>query len=461
MHNKTVDDNIKLAQDTGNNLAYDLEQANSLSDEEGARMLSEYLLHSEMYSSTGNIYITDVLGRVISRNIVDQSMMPDGDIRDGVFSITDESLTDLIEKASVSRTQETDTLSRTNEFEVITCTPIGDTGNYLIVMHSVDMSDARSEYFSVVLVPALIALLVSVALFIGFVTISMRPLREISRVITRVSEGDYSARVGKKYTESNELSLFSVSSDLAEMGTTLNNMLEMLENQEKDRGIFISSVAHDIRTPLTSINGFVTAMTDGTIPPENHRKYLVMIKNEADRIRRLVSSMTEASSLTHVDPEMMESFNVEEMLEDIVSNLEPQLKEKKIDLKTVYEVAEPVAYGEPQPLCRVVVNIISNAIKFTPIGGNIRVTVARTEDGKRIQMNVEDSGPGVDEDKRARVFESFYKADPSRKQAGFGLGLYICKQILVGHGQSIVLDESTDLGGANFIFTLPTPHEDR
>jgi len=238
-------------------------------------------------------------------------------------------------------------------------------------------------------------------------------------------------------------------------------MLEMLENQEKDRGIFISSVAHDIRTPLASINGFVTAMTDGTIPPENHRKYLVMIKNEADRIRRLVSSMTEASSLTHVDPEMMESFNVEEMLEDIVSNLEPQLKEKKIDLKTVYEVAEPVAYGESQPLCRVVVNIISNAIKFTPIGGNIRVTVARTEDGKRIQMNVEDSGPGVDEDKRARVFESFYKADPSRKQAGFGLGLYICKQILVGHGQSIVLDESADLGGANFIFTLPTPPEDR
>ena len=460
MNNSLIDDNVRIARDTGENLAADLASTGAMSDED-VSVFTDFLLKTKLYSSTGNLYITDPRGAVIKSNISEPDMMPEGDIRGGVFNITDPQILELIEKSATENEQRVDTERKTSEINVISCTPIGDSGNFLLVFHRGDTSGLRDDYRSMVLIPALIAMTVSVILFVGFVTISLRPIKAISRVISRVAEGDYSARVEGKYTNSDELSVFTVSSDLADMATTLNNMLEMLENQEKDRNIFISSVAHDIRTPLTSINGFVTAMTDGTIPPANHRKYLIMIKNEADRIRRLVSSMTEASSLTHVDPEMMEEFNLEEMLEDIVSNLEPQLKEKQIDLKTVYEVAEPICYGEPQPLCRVVVNIISNAIKFTPIGGNIRVTVSKTEDGKRMQMNVEDSGPGVEKDKRARVFESFYKTDPSRKQAGFGLGLYICKQILIGHGQSITLDESADLGGANFIFTLPLPPEDK
>ena len=100
--------------------------------------------------------------------------------------------------------------------------------------------------------------------------------------------------------------MLTLSSDLTEMARDVNSMIETLENQENDRAIFISSVAHDIRTPLTSINGFVTAMMDGTIPPEMYEKYLTRIKSEVDRIRSLVVSMTEASSLSHVDPSLMD-----------------------------------------------------------------------------------------------------------------------------------------------------------
>lgn len=100
-------------------------------------------------------------------------------------------------------------------------------------------------------------------------------------------------------------------------------MIEKLENQEHDRNIFISSVAHDIRTPLTSINGFVTAMMDGTIPADQYEKYMTLIKQEVDRIRKLIISMTEASSLSHIDPELMEAFDLRDVVTDVIQNLEP------------------------------------------------------------------------------------------------------------------------------------------
>ncbi|MBQ2605620.1 MAG: HAMP domain-containing histidine kinase, partial [Clostridiales bacterium] len=239
-------------------------------------------------------------------------------------------------------------------------------------------------------------------------------------------------------------------------------MIESLENQEHDREIFISSIAHDIRTPLTSINGFVTAMLDGTIPPEKQPHYLELIKQQADRIRTLVTSMTEASSLSHVDPSMMEAFNINEMITDIVDNLEAQLAEKNIKvIKSLDPGPGIIAYGEAQQLCRVIINIITNAIKFTPSGGSIKVSTETDRRNNKIWISVEDSGAGVEESKRKRIFESFYKGDPSRKVEGFGLGLYICKQILAGHGQTIVCDEGTELGGAKFVFSFPTEPADK
>ena len=115
-----------------------------------------------------------------------------------------------------------------------------------------------------------------------------------------------------------------------------------------------------------------------------------------------------------------------------------------------------MVYGEIQMLCRVLLNIVTNAIKFTPDGG--KIIISSESDRKHCRfIKVEDSGPGVEPEKRSRVFESFYKADPSRKQEGFGLGLYICKQILTGHGQTIRLEESPELGGAMFVFSFPLP----
>ena len=345
-----------------------------------------------------------------------------------------------------------------NASEIITGMKIGDTGMYTVVIHKMDMTNFMNTYLSIIVYPTLVSLVAAIALFIGFVGLTIRPLREISRTVSKVSEGDLSVRVDEKYTHlGDSTGMLTLSSDLTEMARDVNSMIETLENQEKDRSVFISSVAHDIRTPLTSISGFVTAMIDGTIPPELHEKYLAKIKVEVDKIRSLVVSMTEASSLSHVEPDLMDEFDIKEAVDELIAGLEPQLAAKNITVETrINEEGGTKVYGEIQMLCRVLLNIVTNAIKFTPDGG--KIIISSESDKKHCRyISVEDSGPGVEPEKRSRVFESFYKADPSRKQEGFGLGLYICKQILTGHEQTIRLDESPELGGAMFVFTFPLP----
>ena len=141
--------------------------------------------------------------------------------------------------------------------------------------------------------PAAVALLAAIALFVGFTQLMIRPMRNISKVTNRAGEGDFSARVDAKYTNYDDMNSIVISSDLQEMARNVNDMIEKLENQEHDRNIFISSVAHDIRTPLTSINGFITAMLDGTIPVDKQDKYDAC-----------------AAALTLCQPSVHESFSI-------------------------------------------------------------------------------------------------------------------------------------------------------
>ncbi len=404
--------------------------------------IANLYISSELYSDNGSIYVIDS-----DINVVYANSAAD-------LAINTDLYRELINHYEEGTPNTVSNLTH-SDYRVLSLKHIENTDYYCAVDDSISMAAIREDYFSIVMFPALIALIVAIALFAVLTQLLISPLREMARVMNRVGEGDYSARVDKRYTNYDDQNI-AITVDLQEMARTVNDMIERLENQENDRNVFISSVAHDIRTPLTSINGFVTAMLDGTIPPEKQDRYLELIKQEVNRIRKLIVSMTEASSLSKMDPELMEEFDFNEMVTDIKDNLEPQLKEKNINLEYRLDTeGNHMVYGQSQELCRVVMNIITNAIKFTPNNGTIRVSTEPDDKEKKLIIMVEDSGPGVEKEKRNRVFESFYKADSSRKQEGFGLGLYICKQILQGHGQTIFLDESEDLGGARFVFSFP------
>ena len=428
-------------------------------DFEVSRLLLKFI-DSEIYRRSGSIYIVDDEGLILCRNqkIGDGKNQIRADKRDnGRYYISDESVLKLIIQAKDGKMAAADD-SEAGFVTCMRCIRIPNTGYSCVVKRTADTGSVKTEYLSVILLPAIIAMFIAIALYVAFVWLSLEPVKEISEVISKVADGDLKARVSPKYANDDDGVGFSITSEFSQMGATVNNMIESLENQEKDRELFISSIAHDIRTPLTSINGFVTAMLDGTIPPGNRDKYLTLIKQETDRIRRLVVSMTEASSLAHLNPELVESFNLTDMIRDIIDNLESQLREKDIKIITSLDPGpENTAYGDAEQLCRVLVNIISNSIKFTPQGGAIKVTTDSKPRERIINITIEDSGPGIEESKRKRIFESFYKADASRKVEGFGLGLYICKQILSAHGQTITCSESGELGGARFDFAFGMP----
>lgn len=410
-------------------------------DEETANANVNLHLKSSLFEDKGEIYICDFAGNVLFTNMERPAKRLTDDLVNKIF------------QSGGGFSQTTEYISGLYS-DIVTINKIGDTGYYVVVITHVDNSAIRYEFGQVILLPVLVSFVAAIALFIGFTVLMVRPLKAISNTLSTVAKGDFSARIDDEFV--GESNMLVVSSDLVDMARVVNNMIESLENQENDRNIFISSIAHDIRTPLTSINGFVTAMLDGTIPEELHEKYLMKIKNEVNRIRVLVVSMTEASSLSHVDPSLMEDFDFADMAENVVSELEPQFKSKNIISEVrVDRNSYNIVHGEIQQLCRVITNIVNNATKFTPQNGKIIISAISDKKNGKLIVTVEDSGPGVDPEKRHKVFDSFYKVDPSRKNEGFGLGLYICKQILAGHGQTIYLDESQELGGAKFVFTLP------
>lgn len=288
-----------------------------------------------------------------------------------------------------------------------------------------------------------------------------RPIRLLSEAADRVFRGDLSARVvlpgiNDKPDQDNDA---LVTDDLTVLVKTMNTMIIKLENQERDRKDFISSVSHDLRTPITSIKGFVEALLDGTVAPEKTTHYLEIVRQETLRLQTLVETMFESSILESGSQLDQTVFDINDLIKEDVIGLESLLLEKKLGVQTDFFTDEQgclMVMGDREALSRVVYNIISNAVKFTPTDGIIALTTRRTARSREIEVVIEDSGPGIPDKDLPYVFDRFYKADKSRTAQGSGLGLYICRTILTAHGQKIQATHS-ELGGSRFIFTLSLP----
>lgn len=333
---------------------------------------------------------------------------------------------------------------------------------YIVLFKTVDVEQETFWRLSNgLLLPILVSFSMALLFFSLMARSLIRPLRALSDAAVQVTKGDLSARIDIPEMRKESALKYMLTDEITNMVSTVNSMIERLERQEADRKVFISSIAHDLRTPLTSIKGFLTAISDGTIPVESYPKYMDIIQMEVNRIQRLITSMTEASSLSQVDPEKMEVFNVNEMIRDAVNNIENLLTDKNIsvsvDLST-NKGEEMLVFGESQSLFRVFYNLLTNAVKFTPVDGVISISTQYMKDEGKVYVSIEDSGCGIPDDKLDRVFESFYKVDPSRTESGFGLGLYICREIIHAHGEKIWAENSKETGGAKFIYTLQDFH---
>ena len=223
---------------------------------------------------------------------------------------------------------------------------------------------------------------------------------------------------------------------------------------EDTRRDFIANVSHELRTPLTSIKSVVETLQSGALDDRAiAQDFLARADAEVDRLVQMVTELLELSRLESGQaPLAREPVDVGRMLEQAVERMRPQAERIGLDLSLEVAPALPSIVGDAQRLEQATVNLLDNAIKFTPEGGSVRVS-ARLVDGG-VQVEVEDTGSGISGEKLPRIFERFYKVDRSRGDRGTGLGLAVVKHTVEAHGGTISA-RSREGHGSTFTFTLP------
>lgn len=270
----------------------------------------------------------------------------------------------------------------------------------------------------------------------------------------------------------------SVSSEISRMGRTLNVLFAPYGAVDDERGViavihdvteqrklddarreFVANVSHELRTPLTNIKSYTETLMDtaGELPAETEKRFLGVITNEADRMTRIVKDLLTLSKLDCGRMDLTFSrFSIRNMLESVYTAMKLDAEKNGHALSLAFEGDMPEMVGDRERLEQVVVNIISNAIKYTAAGGHIEVCASR-RDERNVMIRIRDNGIGIPESDVPRLFERFYRVDKarSRKKGGTGLGLAIAKEMVEAHHGTIHL-ESTLHVGTTVTIVLPT-----
>lgn len=276
---------------------------------------------------------------------------------------------------------------------------------------------------------AAVVIMAAVFFILYFYTNSMfAPVREMTMAVRRFGEGDFSVKLN--VTDENEFGF---------LANSINEMATSISETEETRKSFISNVSHELKTPMTTIGGFIDGILDGTIPPAQQEHYLKIVSMEISRLARLVRSMLniskyEAGELT-LTPER---FDIMPVIFQTLLNFEKRIEEKNVDVKGLDRDAFFVK-ADKDLIQQVVYNLTENAVKFVNKGGYIEFLFAENEDSTSV--TVRNSGEGLKENEISRVFERFYKTDESRgiDPGGVGLGLSIVRSLIKLHGGTILV----------------------
>ena len=338
------------------------------------------------------------------------------------------------------------------EQRYVVAVPIKDNaGNSIgLVLVSVPTTYTRDMLWEMTKIYLVVAVLVAILAVLVTAysarTIS-RPLRSMARAATDFGRGNLESRVIVEKRSPEEVQ---------ELAVAFNNMATSLQRSETQRQEFVSNVSHELKTPMTTIGGYVDGILDGTIPPEKQEGYLRLVSDETKRLSRLVRSMLEMSrvqSYQRFPADRKTRFDACECAGRALVSFERKIVEKKINV-AVGMPEEPVyTFAGQDAITQVLYNLVDNAVKFCPEGGNLGLGV--TTMGKKILITVENEGPTIPAEELELLFDRFHKADKSRSldRDGWGLGLAIAKSIMVSHGEEIRVrsqDEKTA-----FTITLP------
>ena len=274
----------------------------------------------------------------------------------------------------------------------------------------------------------------------------VRPLRQMAAATRSFGNGDFSYRIPVHGKD-----------EVAELATALNAMAVSLYSVEGMRRSFVANVSHELKTPMTTIAGFIDGILDGTIPDEKRNYYLKIVSNEVKRLSRLVRSMLDLSRIDSGELKINPvRFDMTEVVCTALLSFERRIDEKRIDIVGLEDCPRMEVQGDFDLLGQVLYNLLDNAVKFTNEGGTIAIHLEK-KDG-RVYCAVRNSGEGVPSHEMPRLFERFYKSDKSRSldKNGVGLGLYIVKTVINLH-QGEIMVRSVEGEYTEFAFWLPDP----
>ncbi|HEX9742918.1 MAG TPA: ATP-binding protein [Nitrospiraceae bacterium] len=300
-----------------------------------------------------------------------------------------------------------------------------------------------------------VAFLVSVTLSLLIARGLTRPLSDMAAVARRLAGGELGQRI---QTRSND-EVGVLASTLNQMADQMDRDITALRRLEQVRKDFVANVSHELRTPLTSIKGYVEALLDGAKDnPEETTRFLQIILNQSDRLNLILEDLLQ---LSQIESGLVRFKRDPVHLGALVERTLPllrQLADKKRQTLTIALPSDlPPVTGDEDRLVQVLTNLVDNAIKYTPEGGAIHVAGQQSGDPAQVELSVADTGIGIPDADRPRVFERFYRVDKarSRELGGTGLGLSIVKHIVEGHGGRIWV-EGNRPSGSRFIVRLPT-----
>lgn len=310
------------------------------------------------------------------------------------------------------------------------------------------LTEYQFAAFQMFLVAAVAAFLLSFCVVGLFAYRLVKPLRQMSAAAKSFGDGDFSVRV--PVTSGDEI---------GQLALSFNNMADSLSNSESMNRSFVANVSHELKTPMTTIAGFIDGILDGTIPPDRQSHYLRIVSDEIKRLSRLVKTMLNLSRIDNGELKLRPvDFDISATVLSTVLTFEKEINEKQIDIRGLDTLGSQRVHGDEDLLHQVVYNLVENAVKFTNKGGYIAFTISDSID--RVAVAIENSGAGIQADELPMVFEKFYKTDKSRSQDknGMGLGLYLVRTIIKLHGGDISVASAVDQY-TRFSFYIPKPQE--
>lgn len=317
---------------------------------------------------------------------------------------------------------------------IVVTAPMNQTTDYML----------RSSTFFIYTAIAALGLALVAATFLSRSLV--RPLGHMADVARRFGYGETKLRIEQSDKNTQEVN------DLA---LAFNTMADSLEQSEQRRNEFIGNVSHELKTPMTTIGGYVDGILDGTIPKESEKHYLQIVSNEVRRLSRLVRNMLDLSRLQAqgIDESRKTRFDLGDVMGNVLITFEQKINTRRLQVNVDMPEKPVWIKADRDAITQVVYNLLDNAVKFCAVGGNLGLILE--QDGQKAKLHVRNTGQTIPPEELPLLFDRFHKADKARSadREGWGLGLYIAKTIIGAHGGEIWA--TSENGITEFSFTLP------